>query len=457
LRHLLALSLFVTACGSSASKPCTVTDHGDGTKTISCPDGSTADFSDGSDGAKGSDGTNGSSATPLLIRLDDEPAGDLCNGGGTAVHAGLDTNGNGTLDDDEITQTTYVCNAPAADMAGLARPTTLSGTITIHNSLDVAALVGITRITGDLLVDAPGMLELAIPDLTRVDGAVVVANNASLTTVALPKLALVGTTVRITGDDGLTTLDLGALTTAATVEVTQLASLSDLTLPELTTVDAITFADDAALTTLSLPKLGAAGDVILDNTGLATLSLPKLTTVGGSLTLANDLSLTSFDAPMLSSIGSELALVSLPLFDTLNPSLVTAVGNLTILGTALADLDALAAITTISGDLEIAGNPMLTSVAGITNVTAISGTVSLGDNPQLTTLSWPGLTSVGTLEIAGTSLASFAFPDLGTCGVVTITNNAALPSCYATDLVAQLVPAPTSVDTSGNTGVGVCP
>ena len=45
-----------------------------------------------------------------MIRTDAEPAGVNCVAGGIAVHSGPDDNGNGTLDDPEITATDYVCN-----------------------------------------------------------------------------------------------------------------------------------------------------------------------------------------------------------------------------------------------------------------------------------------------------------------------------------------------------------
>lgn len=45
-----------------------------------------------------------------LIRLDTEPAGANCSQGGTAVKSGLDTNANGRLDLEEVTNTTFVCN-----------------------------------------------------------------------------------------------------------------------------------------------------------------------------------------------------------------------------------------------------------------------------------------------------------------------------------------------------------
>jgi hypothetical protein len=49
-------------------------------------------------------------STTSLIRLDTEAPGANCAQGGTAVKSGLDSNANGTLDNSEVTHTTFVCN-----------------------------------------------------------------------------------------------------------------------------------------------------------------------------------------------------------------------------------------------------------------------------------------------------------------------------------------------------------
>jgi hypothetical protein len=45
-----------------------------------------------------------------LTSVTTEPAGDNCENGGVKIDSGLDTDGNGTLDDTEITATAYVCH-----------------------------------------------------------------------------------------------------------------------------------------------------------------------------------------------------------------------------------------------------------------------------------------------------------------------------------------------------------
>lgn len=64
----------------------------------------------GSDGASGANGTNGHAA---LIATQAVAAGAQCASGGTRINAGVDTNGDGTLQDSEATQTTVVCNGAA--------------------------------------------------------------------------------------------------------------------------------------------------------------------------------------------------------------------------------------------------------------------------------------------------------------------------------------------------------
>jgi alpha-tubulin suppressor-like RCC1 family protein len=58
-------------------------------------------------GSSGGGDANGSNS---LVRLDDEPAGENCPAGGVAILAGLDDNGNGTLDDNEVDSREYVCD-----------------------------------------------------------------------------------------------------------------------------------------------------------------------------------------------------------------------------------------------------------------------------------------------------------------------------------------------------------
>jgi hypothetical protein len=67
-------------------------------------------------GADGGKGSAGNDAPAAVVRVEDEAAGTNCEHGGQAVLSGVDTGGDGVLDLGEVTTTTYVCNgAPGAD------------------------------------------------------------------------------------------------------------------------------------------------------------------------------------------------------------------------------------------------------------------------------------------------------------------------------------------------------
>ena len=51
---------------------------------------------------KGSDGGDGVSAKQSLIKTTIEAAGDNCTNGGIKIETGVDSSGDGVLDDDEV-------------------------------------------------------------------------------------------------------------------------------------------------------------------------------------------------------------------------------------------------------------------------------------------------------------------------------------------------------------------
>src|SRR5215831_7992135 len=58
-----------------------------------------------------SDGNDGQNGVNALAQITTEPAGSNCENGGRALQVGADKNRNGKLDANEVSDTTYLCDA----------------------------------------------------------------------------------------------------------------------------------------------------------------------------------------------------------------------------------------------------------------------------------------------------------------------------------------------------------
>jgi len=82
----------------------------------------------GATGPKGDTGEPGPAGQNGLVSVGAEPAGANCSGGGAVIKSGLDSNGNGTLDASEVTNTSYACTgSPDTATQVLAKLTTVDG------------------------------------------------------------------------------------------------------------------------------------------------------------------------------------------------------------------------------------------------------------------------------------------------------------------------------------------
>ena len=332
---------------------------------------------------------------PALVRIDAEPAGANCPGGGSAINVGRDRNKDDVLQDGEVDSTSYLCDAVSATM--------IEGSFTVTNSIDAAALVGITDITGDLIIDASGLQHIDLSSLQHVGGTIFVSGFSG-TAIALPALTSVSA-MKI----GLKNTNRGADdATFAGPDATFAVSL-----PVLTAImDSL---DASSVTRLEAPLLATiGGDLVADASTAAGLVLPQLTSVGGvvQLTCAGD----SLPLPQLASVGnlfldasgSSLAALALPALTTVTGELriFSRAGSLT--SVALPALASAGSIDiAVEGNLAVAA-PQLMMVAGSISV---SGPISVDP------LDAPRLTSVGGgLFYGGSAVTAFDLPALVTLG-----------------------------------------
>jgi hypothetical protein len=441
----------------------------------------------GDAGAMDGGGQPGPSAK-LVSRRDAEPAGANCPGGGVAIRTGLDRNGNGILDDDEVGDTEYVCDggpavlvrtdrlAPGSECAdgGLAVHTGIDGnqdgtledpeidqTSVICGLMDVwpgdltaielqeptfaAMLPGLRAVEGSLEIpdDAP----MALPLLEFVGGDLEITANHE---VSLSRLSTIGGSLVLKGQ--LPALHLDDLTSIMGGIEVQTQGALDLTAPDLTRIGGDLHAESSMLASIALPALSQLGGSLelgslcdgdsfcSDNCPLPALSrvsIPRLSTVGGCVAVDRAPALGALELGAF-AINDTVWIDGVPALTTLSLPALQRVGNTAaspafrVGGTGLEVLD-LPAVASLRGDVTIEGNPQLRAVQlpALTGDSVFPSGLALNflGNPVLSTISAPQLTVLGSLWIQG---AGSVAPDFGKLEVVA--GNVTISQCSLGDL-----------------------
>jgi hypothetical protein len=156
-------------------------------------------------------GVPGASAINALVRVVAEPTGVNCSAGGSAVLAGLDTNGNGMLDTGEVSSTAYVCAGRSGATSLIAVATEPAGSNCAHggsrftsgidtngnNVLDPGEVTSSTYAcnpppAGLTWIDAPA-------SITALSNRGYFASGSARVTVTLPAAPAVGDVVSVLG------------------------------------------------------------------------------------------------------------------------------------------------------------------------------------------------------------------------------------------------------------------
>ncbi len=196
------------------------------------------------------------------------------------------------------------------------------GDYLISNVAEAEAIVDCTEITGDLEVTAPGVIDLALPNLETVGRSLSILGNDALASLLLPVLSTVGEDLSVIGNDALTSFAFPALgSVQGTLTVGRdthclvgTHALTSFHFPSLVTVGLhIIVEDNPELTSFDFPRLRSIGGILkvgefcgVTNPALSSFSFSALETIGGYLSVHGNAALTSFDAPVLRSIGGSL-------------------------------------------------------------------------------------------------------------------------------------------------------
>lgn len=230
-------------------------------------------------------------------------------------------------------------NPKLTNLNGLGGVTSLGGTVHLHSMPELANLQGLSGLNGNiggLSLESLGITSLDdFSKITGITGSLQVFGNEKLTSInGLNSLTTVGETLRIQSNYALSLISgLNGLTDAQYIDIS-------------------------------------------DNPALGTITgLSNLQSLDGSLSLAANASLQ----------------------DISGLSKLSAVGHLGLSGTALADLNGLAALVEVGGNLYIGNNPALINLKGLGKLRSVGGVLELNDNNLLSNLGGlAGLVGVGS-------------------------------------------------------------
>ena len=183
-----------------------------------------------------------------LVRLEDEEPGDNCEHGGQAMMTGMDLDGDGVLDADEVTTTAYVCNGERGDI----------GHASLFDTSDVPAgddcLTGGVRISTGIDMDDDGEL-----DADEITASEIVCDGEMGPSAPMPR-------VTVTDEPAGENCELGGQRIDAGVDLNGNGTLDDI---EIDTTDYVCDAagDDALVTATEVPAGDdcAAGGLRIDS------------------------------------------------------------------------------------------------------------------------------------------------------------------------------------------------
>lgn len=289
---------------------------------------------------------------PIVVRLIAEPTGVNCALGGTAVQSGPDRNGNGVLDDDEVAHSDYFCGVALRTRLVIEPPGARcpAGGVAIQVGRDRNG-------DGELGDDEVDHTEVSCGDELARD----VVLHSALDADALASITVITGSVTIDG-----------------------AAMSSLVLPQLVQVR------------------GALA--ITGNTALDHISLPALQSVDGRFAVERDPQLLAIDLPVLHRVGALSIAHNVSLGDLRGmPALAAVAGDLAISDNGAlraADLPAIA----IGGALDVTDNPSLAHATW--SLTAAPSAVHITSNAALDSVDLAPGPSAPFLQLGGVTIAS---------------------------------------------------
>jgi len=281
--------------------------------------------------------------------------------------------------------------------------------------------------------------------------------------------------VNISANSQLTSLEFSNLTSlSANFVISDNLVLSQITFTELTTIQtgvSVVLADNPDLTGISLNNfLTLAGNFLISNSALSDLLMPSVSKITGLFSLSGNSMMFSLRMPVIQEIlgtvtvsSSLFNLVDFPLLSILDeaasiqfsqstlpdltfPSLTQYNGAITISNCDTMTEISFPKLANLDGSLTLSGNKNL-AVIDLSSVLVINGALIIAGNPELTSITFTGLTTLGSLsnlQITNNAApVEISFPELTVAingGAFTINSNPNLLSVAFPSMQTSALP-----------------
>src|SRR5690606_35179434 len=291
----------------------------------------------------------------------------------------------------------YYYNA-LANITGLNNLSEIGGAFNIQYNAQLIHLDGLSSLTningGFVILFNNALTDITgLNNLTEIGGAFSIQYNAQLIHLdGLSSLANINGSLNIRNNNALTRLDGLTSLTSINGELfiydnSALSDISGIQYLDFSTVNNLTIALNPSLFVCSFPNIcyyiqNGMGANISGNSGDCSY-----------ITWLQNACLA--ECPNQEDNFSFTSQQQIDDFSNYGYCSSITVGNLSIEGNDITNLDALSIITEIQGNLEITNNSLLTSLSGLSQISSVGASLNITQNPLLTSLN--GLTKLAAI------------------------------------------------------------
>lgn len=276
-------------------------------------------------------------------------------------------------------------------------------------------------------VVADNITTFGVSDVTGIIVGFSVTDCPGITSISLPELVFVGSSVTLSGCPNIAILTIAKLATVGGIFTLSASALLSFNVPELINVNgALNLTSNTFLTAIDAPKLKSLGSLSIasTNTSVGSVLMPELTTTATSFVLGT--THTTQDFSSLRSVGSmSINNTNITAIDF--PALEKCTGAFSITGTALTSLNVPLLVTT--GNISISA-PNLTAIA-FPELLVIAGTLSAITALSVVSVDFSKLVTVTSVfNIPKTAVTAYEFTSLEvlTAAMTVPSSNAILTS-----------------------------